>query len=149
MLLRNLLGRIKKFYATQPLFNKLVPGITWFFILLLLLCLPGSSLPDTDSWLQKIYIDKWLHAGLFGLLSFLFLVPVLAANLPAWQKRFYVGLVVLFTSLWGLATEYIQHYYVTGRSFDSFDWMADTIGALIALAPAYYLFNKRFSNPAR
>jgi hypothetical protein len=42
-----------------------------------------------------------------------------------------------------LATEFIQRYYIKGRSFDLFDWAADGTGALLALLFVKMRFLKR------
>ena len=134
------LRRIQLFFSGSSTIKKFIPGIAWFFILLILLCIPGRDLPDSGDWLQKIFFDKWIHAGLFGLLAFLFMAPVYATEMSDKYKWLYVVAVALLCSLWGLTTEFIQHYLVNGRSFDLFDWFADTTGAILAIfASRYFL----------
>lgn len=118
-----------------------MPGIAWFFLLLILLCIPGHDLPDSGDWLQKIHFDKWVHAGLFGTLAFLFMAPVYATSLSDNNKWLYVVLIALLVSAWGLATEFIQLYLVNGRSFDKYDWVADTFGAFLAIFFSRYLLS--------
>jgi VanZ family protein len=113
--------------------RKFIPGIAWFFLVLVLLCLPGSDLPKVDDWLGKIYFDKWVHTGLFSILAFLFMLPFLRSALPLKQKWAYVIKIAIATSLWGLTSEFIQKFFVPGRSFDLLDWSADSLGALLAL----------------
>ena len=50
--------------------------------------------------------------------------------------------IALAISLWGLTTEFIQKFWVEGRSFDLFDFIADSIGAFVA-----YLIAKKRCNP--
>lgn len=111
--------------------KKFLPGIAWFFITTLLCCMPGRNLPKIETWLDKIYFDKWVHFGFFGLLAFLFMYPLAGASLPLKRKYCYILLVFLATSLWGLAIEYIQR--AVGRDFDLYDWAADSVGAIAAL----------------
>jgi VanZ family protein len=120
--------------------KKFIPGIAWFFLVLVLICLPGSDLPTVDDWLGKIYFDKWIHVGLFAVLAFLFMHPFLRSSLTLKKKWDIAIRIALSTAVWGLATEFIQKFFVTGRSFDLFDWAADTLGALAALLFA----NRRF-----
>lgn len=122
--------------------KKFIPGIAWFFLVLVLLCLPGKELPPVDDWLSRIYFDKWIHCGLFGVMSFLFMYPVLRSEIPAGSKWHWVIKTALAASCWGLTTEFIQRYFIPGRSFDLFDWSADTLGALLALLLAKYRFIK-------
>ena len=111
---------------------KFVPGIAWFFIALVLLCMPSDNIPEVN-WLDKIFFDKWVHFGVFGLLALLFMLPVAFAPMDSREKLHYFIRVALATSVWGLSTEFIQKYMVTGRSFDLWDWAADSLGALAAL----------------
>ncbi len=112
-------------------FRKFLPGIAWFFIIMFLTCLPGNDLPKIG-WLNKIYFDKWVHIGMFGILVFLFSLPFFKTYLPAAKKINYFLWITITASLWGLAIEFIQKYFVVGRSFDLLDWAADSIGAFVS-----------------
>lgn len=113
--------------------KKFIPGIAWFFLVAFLLCLPGSDIPTVEGWINKIYFDKWVHTGLFAVLAFLFMRPVVVSGWPPKEKWHYCIKIAIATSIWGLTSEVIQKYYIPGRSFDLFDWSADSLGALIAL----------------
>ena len=113
--------------------KKFIPGIAWFFLVLVLLCLPGSDLPKVDDWLNTIHFDKWVHIGLFSVLAFLFMRPFIRSSLPVTDKWHWMVRIAIATSIWGLTSEVIQKYYIPGRSFDWFDWAADSFGALVAL----------------
>ncbi len=112
-------------------FRKFLPGIAWFFIIMVLTCMPGSDLPKVR-WLDKIYFDKWVHIGMFGILVFLFSLPFFKSNWPLSKKTGYILRIAIAASIWGLAIEFIQKYLVVGRSFDLLDWAADSLGALIS-----------------
>ena len=122
--------------------KKFIPGIVWFIFVMVLLCLPGSDLPKVEDWLNKIYFDKWVHIGLFSVLTFLFMWPILRSSLKPRDKWLYVIRIAIATSVWGLTTEFIQKFFVPGRSFDLFDWAADSLGALIALIFVRIRFQK-------
>ena len=109
--------------------SKFIPAIAWFIVVLVLICLPGSDIPS-NNLLDLIYFDKWVHIGIFGLLALLFMLPVARSLNSSKQKLQYFIVIAIATSLWGLTTEFIQKYLVFGRSFDLFDWAADTVGAL-------------------
>ena len=113
--------------------KKFIPGIAWFFLVLFLLCLPGSDLPKVDDWLNTIHFDKWVHIGLFSVLAFLFMLPFIRSSLPVKHKWYWLVSIAIAASIWGLTSEVIQKYYIPGRSFDWFDWAADSFGALVAL----------------
>ena len=48
-------------------------------------CLPGSDMPKVG-WLDKIYFDKWVHIGMFGVLTFLFCCPFYKSDLSMAKK---------------------------------------------------------------
>ena len=127
-------------FPKKPRVRKFIPAIAWFMLVLVLLCLPGSQLPSVDDWLNKIYFDKWVHVGLFSILAFLFMYPFFKSSLNSKEKWYLIIKIAIATSVWGLTTEFIQKYFVPGRSFDLFDWAADSTGALIALLTARFWF---------
>ncbi len=111
---------------------KFAPAIICFFLVLFLICLPEDSLPGKHSWLDITYLDKLVHTIMFGTMTFFFLLPI--AESPMYQKlkRHYFIRIGLSVCIWGLTTEFIQKFYVPTRSFDIFDWVADSAGVLIA-----------------
>lgn len=121
---------------------KFIPGIAWFFVVLIMICLPKTDLPEVEGWLDYLYIDKWIHIGMFGILAFLFMYPFHRKDIVPTTKRGYFLIIFTLTVCWGLATECIQ-LYIPGRSFDLLDWVADSSGALLALywCRKRYLFN--------
>lgn len=111
---------------------RFIPGIAWFFLLLFLICLPGSDIPPVDNWLNYIYFDKLVHIGLFSVLTFLFIYPVSKMNLPLAVKKNTAIKIAISAWIWALTTEFIQKYFIPDRSFDMYDWAADTFGILLA-----------------
>jgi VanZ family protein len=111
-------------------FSKIIPGIIWFFLVLILIALPQQNIPEVDDWYHQIYIDKWIHAGIFGVLAFLFMWPFLKSASDSNKKVFFI--IALLASIWGYLTECIQ-IFVPGRSYDLLDWLADSTGVLIVL----------------
>ena len=109
-----------------------IPGIAWFFLVLFLICLPGADIPAVESWLNYIYFDKWVHTGLFAGLTFLFIYPVSKLDLTIAVKKNTAIKIAIATCVWALTTEFIQKYFIPDRSFDLYDWAADSFGILIA-----------------
>jgi VanZ family protein len=122
-------------------FKKFIPGIAWFFVVLFLMCLPGEDLPPTD-WLHINFLDKWAHIAVFGILVLLFCWPFYKSGYDEIKRKYYFIKITLAASVWGLTIEFIQKYFVPGRSFDLFDWAADTIGALITFFICQRIFIK-------
>ncbi len=117
-------------HPVHPPFSRFIPGITWFLVVLVLICLPGRDLPET-SWLDRIHFDKFVHAVLFGGIVLGFARPYFRTTLPATLKQQWLLRLTLATIVWGLATECIQLYFIPGRAFDLADWLADALGALL------------------
>jgi len=105
------------------------------------MCLPGDDLPPTD-WFHIIFLDKWLHAGVFGLLVFLFCLPFYQSFFSRRERKYYFIKIALIASIWGLIIEFIQKFFVHGRSFDLLDWAADSAGALLGFFICSYIFIK-------
>ena len=114
--------------------KKFIPGIAWFFLILILICLPGSKIPTVETWLNDIYFDKWVHTGLFAVLVLLFIYPVSKFPLPQEVKRNTAIKIAIAACTWGLTTEFIQKFFIPDRSFDLFDLAADSLGVLLAYA---------------
>lgn len=113
--------------------KKFIPGIAWFFLVLFLLCLPGSEFPkEKIPWLETIFFDKWVHMGIFCVLAFLWMMPFAKSNLDIQSKLQQITKVFIAASVWGLTTEFIQKYYIPFRSYDLWDWAADSVGAFVA-----------------
>ena len=115
---------------TRIPFHKFIPGIAWFFIVMVLICLPGRDVPG-NSFFDRIHLDKFVHAGIFGLMVILFIRPIAMSALDKKEKLLYYTRIAISTAIWGLATEYIQLYFIPGRSFDLWDFAADATGCSI------------------
>ena len=120
--------------SVNPSVKRFIPGIAWFFLVLVLICLPGSDIPPVENWLNYIYFDKWVHIGLFSVLTFLFIYPLRKLDLTLAVKKNTAIKIALAAWIWALATEFIQKYFIPDRSFDMYDWAADSFGILVAFA---------------
>ena len=123
-------------------FKKFIPGIAWFFLVLVLICLPGDDLPKTNDWMAAIFFDKWVHAGLFSVLSFLFMMPYCTSKISFKNKWTSVIKIAFAASVWGLTTEFIQKFFIPGRAFDLLDWAADSGGVILAVIVCWKFFTK-------
>ena len=82
-------------------------------------------------------IDKWIHAGLFGIQTILLFVPFIKnKSIPLNKNKILFTFIAAAVCMWGLVTECIQ-LYIPGRSFDLLDWAADSLG--VGLAYAFYV----------
>ncbi len=117
-------------YSTLNI-SKFLPGIAWFLIVLVLICLPGKDVPETPL-IEIPGFDKLVHVGLFGGIVFLFCMPFKKLDFSRQDKVNLFIKITLATCVWGLTTEFIQKYFIPGRQFDLMDWAADSLGAIIA-----------------
>ena len=122
--------------------KKFLPGIAWFFLVLILICLPGDDLPKVGDWMSAIYFDKWVHVGLFSILAFLFMIPFCNSDIPLTIKWTFIIKIAISVSIWGLTTEFIQKFFIPGRSFDLLDWAADSVGVILAVVVCRKLYLK-------
>ncbi len=101
-------------------------ALLWLGVISVLFFLPGSAFPK-ENWFSKIYIDKWVHVGLFATLLFL------------WRSAFdlqiknYHLILLGFALLYGFLVEVIQKEWIPNRDFDLYDVMADMAGSLLGL----------------
>lgn len=118
--------------------------IAWTLITIVLLCLPGSSLPGDGIQLFEIpNFDKIVHIMLFGGIV-LFWGGYYAGYRPLdrpWIKLIII-LAILSTGL-GIVLEYVQFYFIPQRSFDKYDIVADACGSLLAACWLLYLYPQK------
>ncbi len=129
--------------------KKFYPGIAWFFLVLTLICIPGYDLPKVDNWLIEINFDKFIHVGIFFVLAWLFMIPVVRSAVHVKEKWNWLIKITMASVIWGISTELIQKFFIPGRSFNLTDWAADGLGAIAALL--YFKFRRGgiVSRPAK
>ena len=113
--------------------KKFIPGIAWFFLILVAISIPGYDLPEVDQWLIEINYDKLIHVFLFAVLAYLFMLPVVRSGLPVTEKWHWLIKITIATVIWGITTELIQKFFIPGRSFNLSDWAADGLGGVFVL----------------
>ena len=104
-------------------------ALGWLIIVTVLLTLPASAFPRED-WLDQLWFDKWVHIGLFGVLTLLWGYPFFKINIASAHPFIIVAVCVI---LYGTIMEFVQKYFAFERSFDLFDILADSAGSLLAL----------------
>ncbi len=112
--------KIMDWFINQPKLTKLL-ATCWTILIIVGCSLPGKELPKISLWQHT---DKIVHFVFFA--AFVTLWYLTKPN----TKRLWslVGISLLF----GIVIEYYQKYFVVGRSFDVWDAVADTAGALVA-----------------
>ncbi|GEP92320.1 VanZ like family protein [Chitinophaga terrae (ex Kim and Jung 2007)] len=104
-----------------------LPTVIWISVVTTLCLMPGDDVPSS-SFLEKIHFDKIVHFGMFAGVVFL-------TGWGIFKHRKHISgttliALVVFAASFGLAIEFIQKYWAIGRSFDLFDLLADSLGAV-------------------
>lgn len=115
---------IKKFW------NSYWPGLLWTMAIFILLILPGNSFPQSN-WYEAIHLDKWIHIFLFSF--FIILWSAFFSQLPAAEQKGKLIKLLLAGILFGTMMEFIQLFWVKGRSFEIPDILADSAGCFIGM----------------
>lgn len=118
------------------------PAILWFIVSFILLALPGNDLPHSNLF-NIPYFDKYVHFAMFFLLTFLFGFPFPHIGFekeivkPWWIK------IAILVIVYGIAMEFVQKYFSSGRSFDLADILFDSIGSLGGMIAAMFYYGKK------
>lgn len=100
------------------------------FVAIFLLCLlPGDEVPC----LMQENLDKVLHTGLFALFSFSAIIGFLKQYQFPFLAKNAVKIVVLLAISYGVVIEVVQDLFITDRSFEWLDIVADWIGVVFGL----------------
>ena len=112
------------------IFSKILP-IYWAFLTYMLLR-PGEE--NHEYWFMFNGIDKVLHISIFAMLGFVFM-----AAFSKIRFSYFFQIILIYAFL----TEILQDAMGLGRSMETLDIVADTIGCLIGYS-IYKLMIKRF-----
>lgn len=112
----------------------LIAAVAWLIISTVLLTLPGTTFPE-ENWLDKIWFDKWIHVGMFSLMTVLWCWYwfLLKKNVTSVKLRKFFITIGITWLCYGVAMEFVQEYYIPNRSFDMGDIIADGTGCLLGV----------------
>lgn len=111
-------------------------GYLWLIVTMVLFFTPGSELPQV-TWIEKLHFDKVIHAGLFAVLSFLFIFP--RRKKDKVSKNLWITIILCCCAIYGIAVEIIQALFIPYRSGDVWDFVADLFGTGIVFL--WFWFN--------
>ncbi|MBC7864401.1 MAG: VanZ family protein [Bacteroidia bacterium] len=108
-----------------------LPAIIWALIIFVLCSMPGKSIPNFD-WMQLFSFDKLIHAGIFFVLQLLAMRGFFLQNtFPPLQAHFKI--IPLFICIcYGGELEILQSTVFTDRAGELLDFIANSVGALLA-----------------
>ncbi|PVD49591.1 hypothetical protein DC498_24350 [Terrimonas sp.] len=103
------------------------PALIWSMAIFILLVIPGRELPEGP---EVPSLDKIIHAFLFGVQVWLWCIYYKkGGKFSSLPWLFF--LIFLLSSLYGIAMEYVQKYFVINRAFELGDIIADIVGSAI------------------
>ena len=73
-------------------------------------------------------------------MAYLFMKPIAQKVISQNSKKKIFLKITIAIALWGLTTEFIQDFWIEGRSFDLWDFAADSIGAFAVFVLSKRLF---------
>jgi VanZ family protein len=106
-----------------------MPAILWACVILVLLLLPGDSVPSFRFWTFGLPFDSFVHIVLFFVQMMLAWIALVSNESSPMRLRPLAGAFIL-TAVYGCATELMQ-MLVPGRSCDLIDMVADASGAAV------------------
>jgi VanZ family protein len=109
-----------------------IPAFIWLIISVVLLTLPGTAFPQ-ENWLDKIWMDKWIHVGMFAIMALLICWAISKAGVAIEKRRYCFILTGLICLGYGIIMEFVQLWFVAHRSFDIGDIIADGAGSFIGV----------------
>lgn len=102
------------------------------------LCMSSPSAFPKNHLFEIPYLDKWVHAFIFGILALLLYIIYKQK-----QNKNVVFMVLGICMLYGAVIECLQHYCTINRQGDFWDLLADGFGSLIAI---FIAIRWRFTN---
>ncbi len=113
-------------------------AIIWMLIIFWLSSSPDAQGLGNLGLLDFLpFKDKFVHAGIFGLLAIL----LRWAGFKFWQA-------FLISSLYGISDE-LHQYFVEARASDIYDWLSDSLGAFVTLSFMNFFTLGKLANKKR
>jgi len=119
--------------ANKIILHKYKWTILWSIFVVVLTGIPGDNIPK-NNWLDKLMIDKVVHISMYAGFSFLFIFE---------SNGKFAALGLLLGILFGVLMEIFQLYVFVSRSFDFYDMLANSIGAILGILFYFIVFKRK------
>jgi VanZ family protein len=116
----------------------IIPPIIWAALIFVASSIPSSDIPKA----KILEFDKAIHLSIYFVFAFLIFRAFSYDGFSSKLHAAAAWVTVLLAAFYG-ATDEFHQFFVPGRSMDVFDWLADTSGAILAVALAAYLVRRR------
>ena len=111
-----------------------LPLIIWAIVIFIESSIPSLRLPEIKS---PIGPDKIAHFCIFLIFAVLSYRAFYYQSKFPKLKKYAIVISLILSSLYGYLDE-LHQFFVVGRSYDMYDWTADTLGALVYLAIVFF-----------
>ncbi|MBX7151653.1 VanZ family protein [bacterium] len=108
-------------------FKYIMPVIGWAILIFIASSIPGTSLPDLGKW----SLDKFIHSGVFAVLSGLSFIAIRHYGAVQSKSQWWCWIVSFSFCLLYAASDEVHQLYVPNRSSEILDFLADSIGIVI------------------
>lgn len=120
-------------------FRSFWPITLWTLIIFVLSFTSGTSFPSAD-WMDWFKLDKWIHAFLYFILFLSGFIPIDTRGYSNVSVNFL--LLTLYCLFIGVFTELIQAFFLSNRSGDIDDMVANSFGVVLAIVFVRFIFKK-------
>lgn len=104
-------------------------AVLWAVAVLVLTLMPSRDVPAWP-WAEKVHLDKFVHAFLFGMQSLL--LGMALAGMGKWRSRMApLAVAAVVAIAFGGVIELLQEGMGAGRHGDILDLLADAAGAIL------------------
>lgn len=120
-------------------FKHNIYGIVWALVIFFVCSLPSDEFPDVPT---LKYFDKAVHFFLFAQFSLLLIVGFKKQFQYRFLRNRAVGNAFLFSVIYGILIEILQHFVFKSRSFDVFDIAANFSGTVFGVFMFFIIYGK-------
>jgi VanZ family protein len=117
----------------------LAPAFLWALVILWLCAIPGQDIPD---W-KLLSFDKAGHAFIFFTLTILLFWGFFKQKPDTFFQKYFLSASILIACTYGGTTELMQQYWFENRKAYILDFIANSIGSVVALAVYFFLLKKK------
>jgi len=121
-------------------------AMLWALFILILCGIPGRDIPHIH-FLELLSFDKIVHAGIFFILFMLTAIGIEKQRKYNFKNNTPKLYALAFCVMYGAFTEIMQDLVFAERTADTYDFIANSIGSLIAFfcyKKVYFIFVKIF-----
>ncbi len=132
----------------QQLIARRSVAIVWTIFIFILMAIPGKMLPSEETTFIP-NLDKLVHLTLFGGFVFLWAYYLWAKAGKVSIPHTLIIALAMISSLYGIASEYMQKYIIPNRDYSVFDIIADISGAVLGGILVEVVMARRISGKPR